>query len=679
MLDCHPGAAMRQPTLILSLATCCLSIAAPAFAQQLSGRLGASQGRTATPGLDEILVTANRRSQSLLTVDAGVSILDADRLLTDRLFAVADLERVLPGFAVRSRGNRIYSNVTVRGISSQDAYNPSIQIYVDGIPQADAFLTQELVDIERVEFLRGPQSTLYGRNAFGGVLNIVTRQPRANRATLMVQGGNRGLSGTLAGTGVINDRLFVDVAVRGIRDPGQIEAASGGRNVDRVDVWSGRMRLRFAPDQLPFDAGLFVSRDRTASGEEIYLPDAVIGDRRAPAGVPDPLLDRETLTAGFTFNARIGGATLTSVTSLQDVSVDREIFGSRIPEDVRNATQELRLAFDIRTLSGVLGFFYQDSDFKRTELRSVFPRNEVSQNSLALFGEAQIALGPDLSVTLGARWYQDRASIEYRGLFEFNNEARFSGFLPKASIGWTFAPDSRVYALASRGYRAGGFNRAVRTPADVDPYLPEKATNLELGWRTKGFNGALSFSGAFYRISSTDQQILVGQVPTQVLRNAGEVRSEGVELEMRWQITPSFTLTPVLNHGRSRFTNFVDPFTGEGYTGNRVPYAPDTTLSVGVAQNNIRVGDAAILGISGAIRHSSRTFFNESNSLSQPPVTLLDASVDLRAGEDVALSLFATNIADVTYRTFSFGAAPFAFSNIAAGRIVGISARVTLK
>ncbi len=138
--------------------------------------------RTGEPGivLETITVTASKRQQALNRIDGSVSVISGEQLEQRGVRTVDDLQKVFPGLSIGNRGNRIYSNVTIRGLSSPDYFNPSVQIYVDGAPQTPSTFSQMLVDVDRVELLRGPQGTLYGANAYAGVINIVTKKNKEN-------------------------------------------------------------------------------------------------------------------------------------------------------------------------------------------------------------------------------------------------------------------------------------------------------------------------------------------------------------------------------------------------------------------------------------------------------------------------------------------------------------------
>lgn len=147
-----------------------------------------AQSAPSTPiQLDTISVTANKPEQAIDKIDGGVSVATAEELLEKNIRSVDDLQKVFPGLVINSRGTNVYANFTIRGMSSPDYYSPSVRVYVDGVPQAPSAMVQNLDNVERVEFLRGPQGSLYGRNAFGGVINIITRKPRESTATVFGQ------------------------------------------------------------------------------------------------------------------------------------------------------------------------------------------------------------------------------------------------------------------------------------------------------------------------------------------------------------------------------------------------------------------------------------------------------------------------------------------------------------
>ncbi|MGV6871761.1 TonB-dependent receptor [Pseudochelatococcus sp. B33] len=642
--------------------------------------------------LDTITVTASKREQSLQSIDGAVSVLPGETLEQRNILTVNDLEKVLPGLKIDARGNRAYANFTVRGVSSPDYYNPGVQVYVDGIPQPSSAMVQDLVDVERVEFLRGPQGTLYGRNAYAGVINIISRKPEEQRLSLSGTASNRLFDAGAATTAVVvPDSLYLDAAVTQRHDRGQIrDIDRADRLVDWSNTFSGRLALRYQPLNGPLDAGLWVSHEALRSREETYILDQDVRGRRYRSGLLGSynLLDREMTTVGARASYRFGDFTLSGHAGYQDVSLDRRIFGGDYPESDRGFTGEAKLTYDAGgALTGVAGVSFWSSDFTRET--GGYPgyygpsHNAVDSRSVAAFGEATYALTDRLDVTAGARVSYDRASIDFHRLdsygtgmgLDFDRSADFTSFQPKLSLGYQVSDTARIYALVSRGYKPGGFNHAVSYAEDALPYKSETAWNFEMGGRAALFDGKLDLSAAVYHIRSQDKQIYVGPAWFQVLRNAGDAESTGIEVEATVRPTDRLTLTATGAFGRSEFSNMTDPFTGQRYDGKRVPYAPDATgnlsLRYDVEQNVI----PARMTLTAAAHLVGKTWFNEANTLSQSAYATFDAGLELAFDQGLTVRLFADNIADTTYRTMRFDYNGSTLNTIGQGRVIGMSMR----
>lgn len=648
--------------------------------------------------LEQIAVTANKRDQELEKVDGAVSVRTGEQLREAGVTTVADLEQVFPGLVIRTRGNRAYANVTVRGMSSPDYYNPSVQIYVDGVPQLPSAFTQPLLDVERVEFLRGPQGTLYGRNAYGGVINIITNRSDKGRVTASITAGTPESWGEVAGTLPLSaNGLFLDLAVKAEHAFGSVtDASTGANNVDSATDMIGRVALRYQPAGGNFDGTLAFSREYTESHEELYLMNSQVQNRAYFTAIqgPIPLLERTVNTFSATGNWMFGDFKLTSISSYQEVDITRDIAVGpgtlmSFPESDAAFSQELRLAYDGGgPLTGVVGLFYQHDDFTR-DADGYAPfygasTNAVTTNSYAMFGEATWQVTSAFDITGGLRLSYDESAIDftrygsnYYGYYagSFSNSADFSSIQPKLSVGYQVNDTTRLYGLISRGYKPGGFNHAVTYPQDAEAYDPETAWNYELGLRTATPDRAVELSTALYYIASTDKQIYVGPVGFQVIRNAGEAESYGIELEARWRASDRMSFGATATYGRSVFTDFTDPTTGQNYDGKTVPYAPNATANLSARYLFDQTLIDGTIALEGAVHYVSATYFDEANTLSQPAYTTVDASLEFAWASGVSLKLFAENIFNETYVTYSYASGANVFSNVAQGRLVGVTLR----
>ncbi|MDR6433487.1 TonB-dependent receptor [Brucella pseudogrignonensis] len=646
--------------------------------------------------LDTITVTASKREQALNSIDASVSVVTAAQLEERGIRTVDDLQKVFPGLSIANRGNRIYSNFTIRGLSSPDYFNPTVQIYVDGAPQTPSTFSQMLVDVDRVELLRGPQGTLYGANAYGGVINIITKKGDKNRFYIQSTISAQEPSVQIGGTAVLTpDTLFLDYAGTFAHFSGDFDdRTTGDDNINTSDNGFGRATLRYAPTGGDFDASITYSREWLRSHEEVYAFQQDVDDRIYDSGLYGelPLLKRKVTNISGQFNYRFGDFTLSSISAYQESDVMRNFSsgaGSRYfwPQNDKLFTQEMRLAYDSAMFSGVAGLWYSHDDFTGTKNGYTGyygdSSNNVVNDSIAAFGEVTWHATDKLDLTGGLRATYDRSSIDaYRDDtyatgygFDFDNKAHFTSIQPKVAIGYEIAPDTRLFGVISRGYKPGGFNHSISSTIDASPYEAESAWNFETGVKSTLLGGAVDVSASVYYIRSTDKQIYVGMIGQQFIRNAGEATSAGIELEGTWRATNRLTLTGNAAFGRSEFTDFTDPYTGVSYDGNHVPYAPDVTTHINIAyilSEDILNGT---LTANGGVNYNSKVYFDEANSTGQDGFSTFDASLDFANTSGFKAQLYVQNIADKSYKTSGFVNGPYELGTLGKGRTFGLTLR----
>lgn len=679
-----------KPMTATVLVAVAMTIAPDVSAQQAHDRDDTENPQT--------VVVIGKREQTVESLPSAVSVVSAEALRNREVTRTDDLQRLLPGLTINTRGNRAYSNITVRGISSPDFFNPAVQVYVDGIPQTPSAFTQPLFDVDHVEFLRGPQGTIYGANALAGVINITTRQPRENRGyaegSLSTLGARAEAAGTWA---AVPGALFVDMGAYTDRGFGRIDdQATGQRNIDTSNTIAGRLAIRYAPEGSAISARLSGSRERMRSHEELYLIDddaARLRYNSADYG-PIPFLQRDLSTLAGQVGWRIAqDLQLSSLTSWQKSDLRRDFPGLvpdflfRWPQRDAAFSQEVRLARQgDHALTGVVGLWYQDDRF--TSWKSAMPGffgdsiNRVNSTSYAAFADVTVRPFHALEVSMGGRFGHDRVSIDgsrqdsfANGMgFAFRERSSFDSFQPKVAASYAVADDVRLYGTVSRGYKPGGYNHSISSLADATAYEPESAWNYELGAKASRLaGGRLSMAIAAYRIRSTDKQIYVGIVGQQIIRNAGSALSRGIEAEAAWRVTDRLDLAGNITIGRSRFTDFVDSAAGTSYTGNAVPYAPNwiARMTVGYAIPS-RLLDT--IRLNAGVNATSRTYFDEANDASQGPAAIVDVGIDIGRAEGTQVRLFVVNLADRIVRTSGY-ISDRSYWTVDTGRRIGLTVR----
>ncbi|UUX49944.1 TonB-dependent receptor [Nisaea acidiphila] len=664
------------------------------FTSALTPLAALAQDSAGTVYLDSIEVTANKRPEVLGEVDGSVSVRTGEDLEEAGVTSTEDLEKVIPGLVVRKRGNRAYTNFSLRGVTSADFYNPSVQLYVDGVPQDPAYFSQEMLDVAWIEVLRGPQGTLYGRNAHGGVINIITKRP-GNEIEGTVSSGysthDWNAGGRVSGA-LVKDVLFGSVNVKRVDYTGQIDdIATGADDIDNSRNWLGSAKVLLTPEEVPLELEFSAQRDELQSHEELYLSEANLDDLNfdstSQGGVNE--LKRDVSTYALRASYDFGAATLTSVTSYQDRDMKKRLIqGFDTPEFQETLAEELRLNFVLGDRwSGVGGVYFQDTEFRReTPAFAGFvgtSENKVDTTSYAAFGEATYALTDSVDLTGGLRWSREEASIDYQRVdplaISIQDDDDFDDFSPKLSVGWQVAPTHRVYALVSRGFKPGGFNHTVaftETNAAQDVrYESETSTNLETGWRGRLFDDVVEAGLTAYYIKTDDKQFYTGPVGSQYLRNAGEAESYGLELDARAHVSPDLLIDFGGTLGRSTFTDASNPDTGEEYDGNTLPYAPNYSFRAAARYVIPQTVIPGAVSIRFAGTYSGKTYFDESNTLDQDGYVILDTSLDIALDNGLEMRLYVDNITDEIYRTYSYSSGGSTFSSVGESRVFGAGLR----
>ncbi|MCJ8055320.1 TonB-dependent receptor [Shinella curvata] len=628
-----------------------------ALAVGLSPQISVAQDTAETSTLEPIVITATKRSEDYFLLPSATDIANADQLLMRDIDTVADLDRIFPDVNIRSRSSRTYANFTIRGQASLDFYNPSTQVYVDGLPQDSFNLTRSLPgNLQSVELLYGPQGTLYGRGAIGGVINIVTRKPD-NEARIGFNANltDQGAGGTFhASTPIIDDVLYGD-ANFSFLNGNDTYTTMTGEDVGGTRDINGQVRLRYAPTDSPWDVTVTAGRGHVSSTEEYFVLESMLEDRIA---YPAPSqYDLDTWNFGINAAYDLGFATITALTGYQKSDLDRTVFGSYTPERQWTLSQELRIASNPdqgSPIDYVAGLYYQHLDFTRSiPVASQTSRQKI--DSYALFGDLTWHATDRLDISPGLRLDYEHAAAEAAGGVNFNEDNSFTALSPKLGASYGLSDEWRAYGLLSTGFKAGGFTRTVTSANNAFTYDPQHTYNGEVGLKYRNEAGTLEAQlSAYYNITK-DYQMFVGVQPWQYLQNVGEVTSKGIDLKVRAKPTEELGVTAGLAYNHTRFTDYKNPVTpGTDMTGNTVPYAPEFTANLMFDYRfELDNGRGTLVPYVG-ITYVSEHYFDETNTIGQKGYALADVGVKWEVDDKVTAEAFVTNVFDKTYTTYGF-------------------------
>ena len=655
---------------------------APATATQ------STDAQTATPvaqdnpaDTGDIVVTAQRREQSILTVPIAISAIAGNTLSTKGITNSANLAAAVPNLQVSSPYGNTQPNFSLRGISVANEYNANqaspIGVYIDDVYLASRTAHgMGLFDLDRVEVLRGPQGTLFGRNTTGGAINFITKGPTLSGNQGYTEGGygnfNTYTAQAAIETTMVEDQLGFRISGNYVKGDGQIRNVfPGGRDPNSQDTLQGRAILRIRPANGPLDIKLKVYGGR---------------DKGTQAAVHGLLAFRQGLDffevnqnrIGFNRTEAYGGSatiayefsptlTFTSITSRDGGKQNLQQDADGSPLDILDVnwrsefqqfSEEARFNYNGDRLKLVGGGFYgydrttTDNKFNigqaiaPTVDGGFFQHYRQVRRSYAAFAQGDYNLTERLTLTLGARYTWDRSQYRdgYAYLFagnfgggpvlplattvpcdtppgscSYNPAARFAidgrnnALTGRAALSYTFEGGTLVYASYNRGYRSGAFNGGGYTSsAGIDYVKPERVNAYEVGVKGRYF-GMLTLSAAGFYYDYSNQQVQdLRAGPVAFLVNAPKAQVYGAEAEARLRLSPAITLTAAGGYLHSKYKDLT--LQGTNLDGNDLPFAPRFTAQGGVDLTLFRNGTNG-LTVSPSVAYFSRQYFSPFNDI----------------------------------------------------------------
>ncbi|ENC8780839.1 ligand-gated channel protein [Escherichia coli] len=639
-----------------------------------------------------LVVTASKQSsRSASANNVSSTVVSAPELSDAGVTASDKLPRVLPGLNIENSGNMLFSTISLRGVSSaQDFYNPAVTLYVDGVPQLSTNTIQALTDVQSVELLRGPQGTLYGKSAQGGIINIVTQQPDSTPRGY-IEGGVSSRDSYRSKfnlSGPIQDGLLYGsvTLLRQVDDGDMINPATGSDDLGGTRASIGNVKLRLAPDDQPREMGFAASRECTRATQDAYVGWNDIKGRKLSIsdGSPDPYMrrctDSQTLSGKYTTDDWV----FNLISAWQQQHYSRTFpSGSLIvnmPQRWNQDVQELRAATlgDARTVDMVFGLYRQNT---REKLNSAYDMPTMpylsstgytTAETLAAYSDLTWHLTDRFDIGGGVRFSHDKSSTQYHGSmlgnpFGDQGKSNDDQVLGQLSAGYMLTDDWRVYTRVAQGYKPSGYNIVPTAGLDAKPFVAEKSINYELGTRYE--TADVTLQAATFYTHTKDMQLYSGPVGMQTLSNAGKADATGVELEAKWRFAPGWSWDINGNVIRSEFTN-----DSELYHGNRVPFVP--RYGAGSSVNGVIDTRYGALMPRLAVNLVGPHYFDGDNQLRQGTYATLDSSLGWQATERMNISVYVDNLFDRRYRTYGYMNGSSAVAQVNMGRTVGINTRI---
>ena len=646
---------------------CSAAVAAIAvFATDVSAQ--ESEGRRV--GVDQITVTAQKKEENLQETPLAVGVIRGDYLDASRITDLEGVTQRIAGFAYQQE-NRTQTAVALRGAGSLEdspGADPAVGFFIDGVYMGNpATFDFNLLDLERVEVLRGPQGTTFGRNVVGGAINFITRTPTDEltaRANLTFGKFNRfDINGNVSGP-IIEDTLFGLASFSSSTSDGYTANLTTGTMLDQIDQQSGRVKLRFTPTDY---------FENTISAD--YMRDTSVGFSRVLTGPGMPIVGTlapndltsvqdfdggyDTTAWGINNNLTISfgeSGELVSVTGYRenDINTAFEIDGTAASiltfrdqmVDIKEFTQELRILNTWGRLDYIAGVYYYNQEISRLEtidesllagsaisdllfsgavlsLTEVLGQN-VDTDSFAVFAQGTYNISDTLRAHVGGRYTWEEKTgntlcvapgLQCGVVYDVPINQDWSAFTPKFTLDANLTEDIFAYATVSRGFKSGGFASGFDDPASAAvPFDPEFAWNYEIGFKTMWFDDRVLLNLTGFYVEYDDLQVRAfgsgvnaGRV---IVGNAGSAHNLGLELET--------VISPIEN--LNFFTNYTYQdaeydsliLEGEDFSGNTPLLTPKHSLVAGVEYTVDLPGGSAVTFLGDFSRKS--VFFGRPNN-----------------------------------------------------------------
>lgn len=674
--------------------------------------------------LPVVIVTAEKSPEDAMEVPASVTTVQHEALEGAGVRYVIDAARFAPNVFIHEFTARKLSNPRFRGIGSSPN-NPGVTTYLDGVPQLNANSSSvELLDVNQIEFVRGPQSSLFGRNAVGGVINVTSRAPSSAKWTgdLTAPFGtfaNRDVRGSASGP-LVKGRLAVSVAAGYSARDGFTTNDVTGHDLDHRSAGFSKVQLLWTPTGA-WDTRLIVSTERARDGDYALQDLAALRARPFHSSRNfEGFTNRDIVAQTFLLTrrgAKVDFSSTTGVVSWKTLD-STDLDYSPYPlitrdnsEKDRQFTQEVRVASaanaPLRLSSNVtmkwqagVSLFTQNYDQDAVNHFAPFllspqlpfaidqhsPLSSLDDVGFGAWGRGTWKFHDKVDLSAGARVDREGKNADLKTFFSpaiappgaIAAHADFVHVSPQFSAAYRGSARTTIYGTVAQGFKAGGFNAA--SPSGRESYGEENSWNYEGGLKASWQDQRLSLNASVFHMDWRNLQVNLPdpRVPAQFfIANAGGAKSSGVELELAARPQRGLDVFGSLGYTHARFKS-GSTSSGVPVGGNTLPDTPEYTLNLGT-QYSHQVARASVYA-RGEVTVYGASVYDDFNTRSQNAYSLTDLRAGVLGGH-VFGEAWVKNAFDTRYvpLAFAFGAlAPSGFLGEAgAPRTAGVRLGVT--
>ena len=606
--------------------------------------------------LENLTVTAQKTEEKVQEVPISMTVFDAIAIEDSKIESVQDIASYTSNFALIDKSAGVFTP-TIRGISNSLPFGSSTSqpssVIIDGIPVSTSQgFNETLMDIERIEVLKGPQGTLYGKEAEAGVINIITKQPNnETRGKIGVElGEDNKRQYTFSASGpIVEDKFYVGISAKHYEKDGFIKNTINGGYTDDREHNYGRLHLRYTPtDEL--EISLISSKLEYDDGNINYVIPYVPRDQGI--STDEQGYDKSSTTAhALKVSYDINDYLLESITTYRNVTSDGLQDYTTYPNYIFDRehdkySQEFKLSNDsdiFQWIAGVYADKDEVDDASHWETSSPV-QSTINGNSLGFFIHNDYAINDKFSFISGARYDKDNKEYEKSTTkLDYSNDE----ISPKISLKYQHDKDSMYYTTVSKGYRPGGFHANAPTGYSQQ-YEKETLWNYEIGAKNSFFDNRLVVNSSIFYMAIDDMQVKIYPIEgsgKSYIDNAAKATSKGFEIGLNAKLTDTIELFGAFGYTDVTFDEYKDA--NGDYSGNKNTWAPEYDYNIGI-QYRGEQGYFARVDLNGY----GKTYWDVANKYSRDPYRVVNMKIGYEQ-ESYDIYLYGKNIFDEEYHTIN--------------------------
>ena len=612
--------------------------------------------------LDKLTVTAQKVEENIQEVPLSISLFDEFEIDDKNIKNVEELSSYTPNLHFSDNGD-VSPVVSIRGIFSNSLFSTSATLFIDGVPITSKFGYKEILeDIKRVEVLKGPQGTLYGKDTHGGAINVITKKPtNETKSKIGIELGSdekKEYKASISGA-IIKDKLFISLLARHYEKNGFIDNInSGGKTDNRKDNFS-RINLRFTPNE-NLEASLISSIYK--KDDKGYKNNSLNVTTRAKELNHEEFNRAKTTSHALKLLYSLGEYEFQSLSSYRQyddkASCDNDHSRMTGFETTKNGkykkvAQEFRLNKTNNKYKLVNGLYFDKDTNKLRANVNMFDRNSAQTfmnvpfikgnedgKSIGVFTHLDYQLNNRLSLIGGLRYDKDEKTLK-SDLDGTDLTNDYSALSPKFAIEYKLNKNSMIYSTIAKGYRSGGYYSFAPT-RDLKKYDKETLISYEIGNKNILLDEKLIINTAFYYMDIDDMQVETRTALAQgYISNAAKATSKGFELDANYRLSDNITLSSAIGYNSTKLDKFKDA-TGD-YSGKYNPNAPKYNYNIG-----IKYRDPQGIYASADINGYGKTYLTKDNKYSRDPYDLVNIKIGHET-DNYDIYLYGKNIFDKVY------------------------------